>query len=76
MTINNIARKWDLQQHRIITIATDQDRKDSDSSTQEPCQIDGGTISTFPEETGYANGNVFGELYLEQKWKTISHIII
>ncbi|XP_049633802.1 leucine-rich repeat-containing protein 49 [Suncus etruscus] len=52
LTINNIARKWDLQQHRIITIAADQDRKDSDSSTQEPCQIDGGTISTFPEETG------------------------
>ncbi|XP_004611773.1 leucine-rich repeat-containing protein 49 isoform X1 [Sorex araneus] len=52
LTINNIARKWDLQQQRIITIATNQDRKDSDSSSQEPCQIDGGTISAFPEETG------------------------
>ncbi|XP_061036104.1 leucine-rich repeat-containing protein 49 isoform X1 [Eubalaena glacialis] len=50
LTINNVARKWDLQQHRITNIATDQDRKDSDS--QDHCQNDGSTISAFPEETG------------------------
>ncbi|XP_065729073.1 leucine-rich repeat-containing protein 49 isoform X5 [Phocoena phocoena] len=50
LTINNVARKWDLQQHRITNIATNQDRKDSDS--QDHCQDDGSTISAFPEETG------------------------
>uniref|UniRef100_A0A8C0C7R2 Leucine rich repeat containing 49 n=1 Tax=Balaenoptera musculus TaxID=9771 RepID=A0A8C0C7R2_BALMU len=50
LTINNVARKWDLQQHRITNIATNQDRKDSDS--QDHCQNDGSTISAFPEETG------------------------
>ncbi|XP_051012530.1 leucine-rich repeat-containing protein 49 isoform X4 [Acomys russatus] len=51
LTINNVARKWDLQQ-RVANIATTQDRKDSESPPQEPCQIDGGTISAFPEEVG------------------------
>ncbi|KAG8506178.1 Leucine-rich repeat-containing protein 49, partial [Galemys pyrenaicus] len=52
LTINNVARKWDLQQNRITNIAANQDRKDSDSSSQDPCQIDGNTISGFPDETG------------------------
>ncbi|XP_023377686.1 leucine-rich repeat-containing protein 49 isoform X5 [Pteropus medius] len=52
LTINNVARKWDLQQHRITNIAINQDRKDSDSPSQDPCQIDGSTTSAFPEETG------------------------
>ncbi|XP_040595613.1 leucine-rich repeat-containing protein 49 isoform X7 [Mesocricetus auratus] len=50
LTINNVARKWDLQQ-RVASLATSQDRKDSESP-QEPCQIDGSTMSAFPEETG------------------------
>ncbi|XP_054451459.1 leucine-rich repeat-containing protein 49 isoform X3 [Pteronotus mesoamericanus] len=52
LTINNVARQWDLQQHRITNIATNQDRKDSDSPSQDPCQMDRSTISAFPEETG------------------------
>uniref|UniRef100_A0A9L0RTZ4 Leucine-rich repeat-containing protein 49 n=1 Tax=Equus caballus TaxID=9796 RepID=A0A9L0RTZ4_HORSE len=52
LTINNVARKWDLQQHRVTSIAANQDRKDSDSPSQDPCQVDGSTISAFPEETG------------------------
>lgn len=52
LTINNVARKWDLQQHRITNIAINQDRKDSDSPSQDPCPIDGSTTSAFPEETG------------------------
>ncbi|XP_037358739.2 leucine-rich repeat-containing protein 49 isoform X4 [Talpa occidentalis] len=52
LTINNVARKWDLQQNRITNIAANQDRKDSESSSQDPCQIDGNTNSAFPEETG------------------------
>ncbi|XP_052618811.1 leucine-rich repeat-containing protein 49 isoform X4 [Peromyscus californicus insignis] len=51
LTINNVARKWDLQQ-RVANLALTQDRKDSQSPPQEPCQIDGGSISEFPEETG------------------------
>nr|XP_021549426.1 leucine-rich repeat-containing protein 49 isoform X1 [Neomonachus schauinslandi] len=51
LTINNVARKWDLQQHRIPNIAPNQDRKVSDSS-QDPSQLHGSTISAFPEETG------------------------
>lgn len=52
LTINNVARKWDLQQ-RVANLATTQDRKDSESPLQEPCQIDGSAaISAFPEETG------------------------
>ncbi|XP_027781833.1 leucine-rich repeat-containing protein 49 isoform X2 [Marmota flaviventris] len=51
LTINNVARKWDLQQ-RVANIATNPDRKDSDSPSQDPCQSDGSTISAFPEETG------------------------
>uniref|UniRef100_A0A4W2IPC9 Leucine-rich repeat-containing protein 49 n=1 Tax=Bos indicus x Bos taurus TaxID=30522 RepID=A0A4W2IPC9_BOBOX len=50
LTINNVARKWDLQQHRITSIAINQDRRDSDS--QDHCQNDGSTVSTFPEEAG------------------------
>lgn len=42
-----------MQQHRITNIAINQDRKDSDSPSQDPCQIDGSTTSAFPEETGY-----------------------
>ncbi|XP_058397962.1 leucine-rich repeat-containing protein 49 isoform X2 [Diceros bicornis minor] len=52
LTINNVARKWDLQQQRVTNIATNQDGKDSDSPSQDPCQVDGSTISAFPEETG------------------------
>ncbi|XP_032965330.1 leucine-rich repeat-containing protein 49 isoform X3 [Rhinolophus ferrumequinum] len=52
LTINNVARKWDLQQHRVTSIATNQDRKDTDSPSQDSCQMDGSTISAFPEETG------------------------
>uniref|UniRef100_A0A8C5XDK0 Leucine-rich repeat-containing protein 49 n=1 Tax=Microcebus murinus TaxID=30608 RepID=A0A8C5XDK0_MICMU len=51
LTINNVARKWDLQQ-RVANIVTAQDRKDSDSPSQDPCQIDGSHISASPEETG------------------------
>uniref|UniRef100_A0A8C0P2K8 Leucine-rich repeat-containing protein 49 n=1 Tax=Canis lupus familiaris TaxID=9615 RepID=A0A8C0P2K8_CANLF len=51
LTINNVARKWDLQQHRIPNIAPNQDRKVSDSP-QDPSQLHGSTISAFPEETG------------------------
>ncbi|XP_041535565.1 leucine-rich repeat-containing protein 49 isoform X6 [Microtus oregoni] len=52
LTINNVARNWDLQQ-RVANLATTQDRKDSESPLQEPCQMDGSAaISAFPEETG------------------------
>ncbi|XP_029337895.1 leucine-rich repeat-containing protein 49 isoform X4 [Mus caroli] len=51
LTINNVARKWDLQQ-RVANIASTQDRKDSDSPAQESCQLDGGNTSAFPEEAG------------------------
>ncbi|XP_057622905.1 leucine-rich repeat-containing protein 49 isoform X6 [Chionomys nivalis] len=51
LTINNVARKWDLQQ-RVANLATTQDRKDSESPLQEPCQMDGSAVSAFPEETG------------------------
>ncbi|XP_034850637.1 leucine-rich repeat-containing protein 49 isoform X2 [Mirounga leonina] len=51
LTINNVARKWDLQQHRIPNIAPNQERKVSDSS-QDPSQLHGSTVSAFPEETG------------------------
>lgn len=62
-----------MQQHRVTSIAANQDRKDSDSPSQDPCQVDGSTISAFPEETGYGmvffpDMSVFGELNLEQKW--------
>ncbi|XP_072807223.1 leucine-rich repeat-containing protein 49 isoform X2 [Vicugna pacos] len=52
LTINNVARRWDLQQHRISNIAADQDGRDSDSPSQDPCQNDGSTVSAFQEETG------------------------
>ncbi|XP_064426293.1 leucine-rich repeat-containing protein 49 isoform X2 [Mirounga angustirostris] len=51
LTINNVARKWDLQQHRIPNIAPNQERKVPDSS-QDPSQLHGSTVSAFPEETG------------------------
>lgn len=51
LTINNVARKWDLQQHRVTNITSNQNRKEFDSP-QDPCQMDGSTISAFPEETG------------------------
>lgn len=51
LTINNVARKWDLQQ-RVASIASTQDRKDSEPPPRESCQMDGGTISAFPEEAG------------------------
>nr|KAF6501205.1 leucine rich repeat containing 49 [Molossus molossus] len=51
LTINNVARQWDLQ-HRVTDIATNHDRKDSDSPSQDPCLKDGSTTSAFPEETG------------------------
>ncbi|XP_024413266.2 leucine-rich repeat-containing protein 49 [Desmodus rotundus] len=52
LTINHIARQWDLQQHRVTNTAASQDRKDSDSPPQDPGQMDGSTISAFPEEAG------------------------
>ncbi|MEJ1288750.1 leucine rich repeat containing 49 [Cricetulus griseus] len=54
LTINNVARKWDLQQ-RVANLTISQDRKDSESPPQEPCKIDGSAISAFPEETGETN---------------------
>ncbi|XP_021061827.1 leucine-rich repeat-containing protein 49 isoform X4 [Mus pahari] len=51
LTINNVARKWDLQQ-RVANIASTQGRKDSESPPQESCQLEGGNISAFPEEAG------------------------
>lgn len=41
-------------QHQVTNIATNQDRKNSDSPSLDPCQMDGNTTSAFPEETGYA----------------------
>ncbi|XP_058593189.1 leucine-rich repeat-containing protein 49 isoform X5 [Neofelis nebulosa] len=53
LTINNVARKWDLQQHRTPNIATNQDTKVSDSPSQDPSQLHGSAVvSAFPEETG------------------------
>ncbi|XP_057580364.1 leucine-rich repeat-containing protein 49 isoform X3 [Hippopotamus amphibius kiboko] len=60
LTINNVARKWDLQQHRITNFATNQDRKDSDS--QDHCQNDGSTVSAFPEETGSLDSGLTSSL--------------
>nr|XP_048279447.1 leucine-rich repeat-containing protein 49 isoform X3 [Myodes glareolus] len=51
LTINNVARRWDLQQ-RVANLSATQDRKDSESPLQEPCQIDASAIAAFPEETG------------------------
>ncbi|XP_078189641.1 leucine-rich repeat-containing protein 49 isoform X6 [Callithrix jacchus] len=51
LTINNVARQWDLQQQRVASIATNEDRKDSDSP-HDPCPLDGSTLPAFPEETG------------------------
>ncbi|XP_037689456.1 leucine-rich repeat-containing protein 49 isoform X1 [Choloepus didactylus] len=62
LTINNVARKWDLQQHRVSNFATNQDRKDSDSSSQDACQIDGSTISAFPEEAGSLDSGLTNSL--------------
>uniref|UniRef100_A0A8C8WLI2 Leucine-rich repeat-containing protein 49 n=1 Tax=Panthera leo TaxID=9689 RepID=A0A8C8WLI2_PANLE len=53
LTINNVARKWDLQQHRTPNFATNQDTKVSDSPSQDPSQLHGSAVvSAFPEETG------------------------
>ncbi|XP_066199057.1 leucine-rich repeat-containing protein 49 isoform X3 [Saccopteryx leptura] len=52
LTINNVARQWDLQQHRVTNIATKQDGKDPDSPSRDPCQMDGRAVSAFPEEVG------------------------
>ncbi|XP_060474113.1 leucine-rich repeat-containing protein 49 isoform X2 [Panthera onca] len=53
LTINNVARKWDLQQHRTPNIATNQDTKVSDSPSQDSSQLHGSAVvSAFPEETG------------------------
>ncbi|XP_036313041.1 leucine-rich repeat-containing protein 49 isoform X6 [Pipistrellus kuhlii] len=51
LTINNIARQWDLQ-HPVTNFATNEDRKNSDSPSLDPCPMDGSTTSAFPEETG------------------------
>ncbi|XP_004415931.1 PREDICTED: leucine-rich repeat-containing protein 49 isoform X3 [Odobenus rosmarus divergens] len=61
LTINNVARKWDLQQHRIPNIAPNQDRKVSDSS-QDPSQLHGSTVSAFPEETGSLDSGLTNDL--------------
>ncbi|XP_075391627.1 leucine-rich repeat-containing protein 49 isoform X2 [Tenrec ecaudatus] len=55
LTINNVARKWDLQQNRVANSPTGQDRKGLDSPSQEPCQVDGSPSSALPEETGSAD---------------------
>ncbi|XP_006866595.1 PREDICTED: leucine-rich repeat-containing protein 49 isoform X1 [Chrysochloris asiatica] len=52
LTINNVARKWDLQQNRVVNTLTSQDGKDSDSPSQDTPQIEGSAVSTFTEETG------------------------
>ncbi|XP_066134052.1 leucine-rich repeat-containing protein 49 isoform X3 [Saccopteryx bilineata] len=52
LTINNVARQWDLQQHRVTNIASKQDGKDPDSPSRDPCQMDGRAVSAFPEEVG------------------------
>ncbi|XP_019297158.1 leucine-rich repeat-containing protein 49 isoform X6 [Panthera pardus] len=53
LTINNVARKWDLQQHRTPDFATNQDTKVADSPSQDPSQLHGSAVvSAFPEETG------------------------
>ncbi|KAM9586481.1 leucine-rich repeat-containing protein 49 isoform 3-T3 [Trichechus inunguis] len=62
LTINNVARKWDLQQNRVANIPTNQDRKDSESPSQDPCPIDGSTISAFPEETGSLDSGLISAL--------------
>ncbi|XP_028630362.1 leucine-rich repeat-containing protein 49 isoform X3 [Grammomys surdaster] len=61
LTINNVARKWDLQQ-RVANIANTQDRKDSESPAQDSCQIDGSTVSAFPEEAGSLDGGLSSAL--------------
>ncbi|XP_023568457.1 leucine-rich repeat-containing protein 49 isoform X2 [Octodon degus] len=53
LTINNVARHWDLQQ-RVANSATNQDRKESASPPQDQdcCQTEGSTVSPLPEDTG------------------------
>ncbi|XP_049761547.1 leucine-rich repeat-containing protein 49 isoform X2 [Elephas maximus indicus] len=62
LTINNVARKWDLQQNRVANIPTNQDRKDPDSPSQDPCPVNGSTISAFPEETGPLDSGLISAL--------------
>ncbi|KAM6203165.1 leucine-rich repeat-containing protein 49 isoform 1-T1 [Rhynchocyon petersi] len=62
LTINNVARNWDLQQNRVANIPTNQDTKDSDSPSQDSSQIDGNALSTFPEETGSADSGLLSAL--------------
>ncbi|KAM5292361.1 leucine-rich repeat-containing protein 49 isoform 2-T2 [Ctenodactylus gundi] len=61
LTINNVARNWDLQQ-RAANSATNQDGKDSDSPPQDTCQVEGSTGSTFPEDAGAADSGLSSAL--------------
>ncbi|XP_005393694.1 PREDICTED: leucine-rich repeat-containing protein 49 isoform X2 [Chinchilla lanigera] len=61
LTINNVARHWDLQQ-RVANNATNQDRKDSASPPQDPCQTEGSTTSPFPEDTGAVDSGITSAL--------------
>ncbi|XP_073918015.1 leucine-rich repeat-containing protein 49 isoform X3 [Castor canadensis] len=61
LTINNVARKWDLQ-HRVANIAANQARKDPDAPPQDPCPLDGGPISALPEDTGSVDAGLEGSL--------------
>nr|XP_004666779.1 leucine-rich repeat-containing protein 49 isoform X2 [Jaculus jaculus] len=51
LTINNVARNWDLQQ-RVSNNAINADRKDCASPPRDSCQLDGSTTSSLPAETG------------------------
>lgn len=61
LTINNVARHWDLQQ-RAINNATNQDGKDSASPPQDPCQTEGNAISPFPEDSGAVDSGLTSAL--------------
>ncbi|KAM6149717.1 leucine-rich repeat-containing protein 49 isoform 2-T2 [Erethizon dorsatum] len=61
LTINNVARHWDLQQ-RVANNTTNQDRKDSASPPQDPRQTEGSTISPFPEDTGAVDSGLTSAL--------------
>ncbi|XP_021092645.1 leucine-rich repeat-containing protein 49 isoform X2 [Heterocephalus glaber] len=61
LTIDNVARHWDLQQ-RVANNAPNQDRKDSASPHQDPCQMEGSTISPFPEDTGAVDSGLTSAL--------------
>ncbi|XP_033611893.1 leucine-rich repeat-containing protein 49 isoform X3 [Fukomys damarensis] len=61
LTINNVARQWDLQQ-RAVNNATNQDGKDSASPPQDLCQTEGSAISPFPEDSGAVDSGLTSAL--------------